>query len=92
MERRSNEIQRNRITARGRERFHLSSAFPFGDDGLGGVGVNVHPAEIKPLEVTALAHHVEPGVVAKPLVLPVVQVVVLGRSPRAARRSTRRWS
>ena len=57
--------------------------FPFGDDGLGGVGVNVHPAEIKPLEVTALAHHVEPGVVAKPLVLPVVQVVILGRSPRA---------
>ena len=57
--------------------------FPFGDDGLGGVGVNVHPAEIKPLEVTALAHHVEPGVVAKPLVLPVVQVVVLGCSPRA---------
>ena len=53
------------------------SPFPLGNDCLCGVGINAYPAEIQPLEVTALAHEIEPGVVAKPLVLPEIQIVVL---------------
>ncbi len=65
--------------------FHVGP-FPLGDDGLCGVGIHSYPAEVQPFEVTTLAHEIESGVVAQPLVLPEIQIGVLGCPSGALQR------
>ncbi len=78
----------NLLSATDKERspiFHVGS-FPLGNNGFSRVRINSYPAEIQPLEITALAHEIESGVVAQPLVLPEIQIVVLGCPSGALQR------